>query len=514
MNKREYLKYFAYTCIALQILVVFLLETFPFQDLPQHLTYAKILKDFSSNTLFQEYYQHSKVFNSYHIPYYFMVALQFIFSTIWSFKIIFLLNWLLLSFSIWKLRESHFGTESFHISIILGTVLIWHGSFFMGFLNYSLAIPFAILGLTLCQRYFEKKSLALKPFVILISAVLIISSLLHVFATGMIALLLAIYLLSLKKYKEMSLGLLFCLCLVLLFGGFLFQKGGGHFYIPAHPFRGSYGFEFINNLFNLKWSYPPTMINYIAWNLFGPLPVLITIPAFFIGGFYFLRHFCFLRTHCPLLKTALLFFIISMFLPWGLYRPTEITFINFRLLTVASILLFALFPKDYFHFNKQHLLFPSLLVFKLFTIFIILISFQIETSNLFKMIKQIPKSKKLHTIIYENEVPYLAKMFRATHFMPMYYMVLQDGITTQFWAGYTKHLPIAYRENRSLPNGGDWQPYNTSTTHVKQYDYHLIREPKHAGHSKYKSIQSFLMNEFQEKARYKDWVLYARKVID
>lgn len=503
---RKFNKPLATTCVIVNLVLVFLLDAFPFQDLPQHLTYSKIIAEFNTNELFQKFYEKSSQFNSYHFVYYLMSGLQLLFSTIWSFKIIFLFNWASLTYGIWLLRSNYLKESEPYLSIILGSVLIWHGALFMGFLNYSLAIPLAIIALAICYKFYEKLEILPKHFYPLLSFLLLISALLHIFATGMIALLLMIYLFFIKKRRD-AFFILFLSCfLVMLFGGF-FGSGQG-LALPQNILGGTYGFEFVNNIFSLKWSFPPTILNYLAWNFLGPFPLPFTIAGLLGILFCCVKFFYKKQDYDPLLKTFVLFLIIVSLMPWGLYKPTEITFINFRLITVAAILFFTIIPSEEYNPSGSKPYFSSILGFKYLSILYVLVSFHLDASGIIKLIKKIPVGEKVHSVVYENEVPYLARMFRATHFMPMYYMIYQGGVATQFWAGYTKHLPIRYRKDMSLVNGGDWLPYRTTLDHIKQYQYHIIREPRNLQHYKFREIAEELKSNFIEIGRHSDWVVY------
>lgn len=485
-----------------------ILNTFPFQDLPQHLAYAKIFKDFENVSIFGEYYQYSDNFNSYHLPYYFLKALQFLFSTIIAFKFMFIFYGFLIFLSIKKLRSVIYNETNHYISLILAVILSWNSVFFMGFLQYSLTLPFLIYGFAFLYDYLKKGDH--KDLIKYFSSLLIVSCI-HVFATGTLFIISSVLMFIYKNKKLIAINTFGSFFLLLIFGGFLSGKSSGKSFSIFSSFDGAFGFEFINHIFNLKWSHLPTIANYLTWNFLTPVPLGILLIGFiFTVLFVFKREASFYKNDLILPSLFKYLFVISMLLPWALYKPTEITFINYRFTGIVIALFFASLSEDHFNKISTKNFFPFVLGFKFLTIIYILINFQITTSGVFQVINSIPKGKVLHTVIYQNQTEYTSKMFRIQHFLPMYYTVLRDGVSTQFWAGYTSHLPIGYQQGKKPRTAPDWHPKKTTTEDIKRFDYHLIREPKE-NNSGYFTIKNELNDQFKVLANYKDWTAYERK---
>ena len=82
----------------------------------------------------------------------------------------------------------------------------------------------------------------------------------------------------------------------------------------------------------------------------------------------------------------------------------------------------------------------------------------------------------LLTIVFHNKSEYFGKGFRLTHFLPMYFTILDGGICSQFWAKYTEHLPIDYRQGKRIAQPDDWSPQNfDETKHLKDSDWVLLQ---------------------------------------
>jgi hypothetical protein len=77
------------------------------------------------------------------------------------------------------------------------------------------------------------------------------------------------------------------------------------------------------------------------------------------------------------------------------------------------------------------------------------------------------------SVSYHGSSRQFARMFRVTHFFPMYYTVLEGGINSQFWADTTEHLPIGYREHKRIAHPKDWLPIDFGVQYLAHTDYLL-----------------------------------------
>jgi hypothetical protein len=77
-------------------------------------------------------------------------------------------------------------------------------------------------------------------------------------------------------------------------------------------------------------------------------------------------------------------------------------------------------------------------------------------------------------LVFGGRSRYFGKQFHMTHFLPMYYTVNASGISTQFWARYTDHLPIDYRAGRRLTAPPDWIPEEFAPAHARSTRYFLL----------------------------------------
>jgi hypothetical protein len=79
------------------------------------------------------------------------------------------------------------------------------------------------------------------------------------------------------------------------------------------------------------------------------------------------------------------------------------------------------------------------------------------------------------SLMHHHQVEDFGKLFRSSHFLPMYYTVLGDGTNTQFWGQYVEHLPIGFRPGKALDVGKDWFPWQFKAEHLELVDYVLFQ---------------------------------------
>src|SRR5262249_16325242 len=79
----------------------------------------------------------------------------------------------------------------------------------------------------------------------------------------------------------------------------------------------------------------------------------------------------------------------------------------------------------------------------------------------------------LMSLPYHNRTDYFGKLYRLSHFLPMYYTIQHGGIATQFWAKYTDHLPIEYKPGVRPNHTPDSNPQKFQLTHLAASHYPL-----------------------------------------
>ena len=458
-------------------------DVFPSQDLPQHLTMGKIFLDYDSSSQFQSFYKLPEYYQSYFTLYYLLLGLGYFFGIIVSIKIITIIYAIGLFYAFSHLRQVIHKKRNTVLDALLVYLFVFNGAFSMGLFSFSLAIPFFIAGSAQLIEMYRVKEYQ-KPLILILLYSFFIC-LFHVVALAGFSLLVLVTALSKRSYQwRLAIILIFHLILALFLAGLWHGPTADVSTLNFKgSFQGTFGFEFLNSIFGLTWSNLLTTINYLLWNLVGPF----SRPLWFIGIIIFIICFFMIRRSgtdfksSPAILPFIIFFVISTLLPWGVGRPSEITFLNFRMISIAIILLWSLLPPAVWDKTLSRTCILLMVGFVFSAHLMASISLQKEAGAALNLIKKVPSDKVLLSLVYHSESRFYGKMFRVSHFLPMYFTISHGGIATQFWAKYTDHLPIDYKRGMKPSQPPDWDPQKFNKSHMKDIDYVLVQQPPKGG---------------------------------
>ena len=214
--------------------------------------------------------------------------------------------------------------------------------------------------------------------------------------------------------------------------------------------RQSQGFEFVNSILQLTWYDPPVTLNYITWASLGPYRwgglvapfVAMTWLAISVyraksGGESSPRERRYQRA-------AWGFFAFACFTPWGVRVPAELTYLDFRLIGLAVALLLAATPPRWFAALAQRQALGVACVVSLLTFAVHGLLFAREAqprhppdgeSRRRRGRGAPPAHVPQHERLFRKGLPRHA---RAAHVL---HTAIYGGICTQFRARYTPHRP-------------------------------------------------------------------------
>lgn len=222
--------------------------------------------------------------------------------------------------------------------------------------------------------------------------------------------------------------------------------------------------------------------NYVLWNVLGPfqwesLLLIAAVLGFAIRRVMVLREpETGPREPTPLLRpAALAFAALSCLAPWGLNVPTEVTFINTRMMTIAVALLLATVDPRWFTERRARTVLVATCAFVIAHFGGRAVQFNREAHTALGLIAHADGNKVLMSLPFHNKSTSFAAQFRLTHFLPMYYLIERRGIATQFWARYTEHLPIDYNPGKKPKHTPDWMADKFQADHLNDSDYVLVQ---------------------------------------
>ncbi|HAZ14585.1 MAG: hypothetical protein A2X86_00875 [Bdellovibrionales bacterium GWA2_49_15] len=530
----------------INVLYILLVDIFPFQDMPQHLTYAKIIGDYGkSGNLFERYYDLTAHFTTYHTYHWVLSFLGRLFGIEAGFKVLLLLYFVSLSWGMSYLMDAYDpDLKASPWKKLLIQLCIWNATIGMGFMPFVQSMPFFTIAIGAFLRLRTGRGDLVKNWVVFWVA-LVLLSLTHVVTACAVVFFLALYTLfdrAERPFFILLANVLFFLVTSRLYGGL--GRGGltEHQTIQwSESFVHSYDFEFVTSLFNVTWSPLPVTMNYVFWNFIGPYQLTTLIP---LALLYAVLVFILYRLSAPkkvsggpgeknkkknaevvtsvpekvekkfqyaYKMAAKIFLLFAIFLPWGIYIPSEITFINYRLLTLALFLIIGLWPWNWFEHSRQKLIvtFIAFLSIGLYSYKTYL--YQQETKVPLRMISRIPSNRIVGSVVFGNRSEHFTRILRLTHFLPMYYTLRNSGINGQFWACYAPHLPVCYKPGKAVSNTPDWHPWKFKAEDLNDVDYLLYSTMYYANNPVETGIKQAILERMNALDCEAGWCLYRKK---
>ncbi len=172
----------------------------------------------------------------------------------------------------------------------------------------------------------------------------------------------------------------------------------------------TYGFGFLNALFETTWSNPPGIANLLTWNFFGPyrFGTLVCLMILYTGSFIVLyrsgkrEDANFTRNKKTFLWVGLIILAVALLMPWAIYYPSKITFINYRLVSMSMFLLFPIIPRCFFLNQAQKWIVIILCFSHFFLLSLNTYRYQAETRDPIELLSIIPAQKVLMSCCEEK----------------------------------------------------------------------------------------------------------------
>jgi hypothetical protein len=482
-----------YIMLAANLVLVWAMPLLPAQDLPQHLTYIRIFADYNRTDLpLHDFYVLPHGFQPYDSIYLLLAWIARYSSVLFALRLALSLYVVLMFVGFDFLSASIHGRGPERRPLatsVMASMLVWSSALAMGFLQYFLCVPFVLLAVAGLVRGSEKDA---PDWVVLstVPAAMAVASI-HLVAAGALCVFAVLHVgLSIRKpdfgqrltMAAVVIGsVVTALVLWRFWGGeVLGAKPRGISFKEA--WTNAQGFEFVNNMLDATWYDPPVTLNYILWGTLGPYRIIgLGVGAAAVG--LCATQVIPVRTPDDLrpdariyARTAWAFALFTCLIPWGIQVPSEITWLNFRLISLAFALLLPLVPPRWFEIARARIALIGLVLVFFANYTVHAAGFNHEAAAPIRLLAKVPNKDLVLSLVFRSRSSYFAKGIRLTHFLPMYFTVLDGGICSQFWAKYTEHLPIDYRPGKRPAQPDDWSPQNfDETKHLKDSDWVLLQ---------------------------------------
>lgn len=475
--------------IALNVAMVWLLPVLPLQDLPQHLAYARILQDFDNPALpFASTYAPSDEYQLYFTTYSLIRWLSLGASVevgVRALVSLYVVGFFAAFAFVTRVAAGNEGPSN--ASVLLATILVWSPPVLMGFLAYFCGLPLILAAVGGALSWIAGN----RRMAVLTLVASGASALIHPFigATTVLCLVLCALVHPPTPRRRLALYGALAALVVLIIGHIIGRSALGEVQALdlSQAWRQAYGLEFISIYFGLEWSGTLTKVGYAAWAAFGPftVPVLVVIAVVAAPlGYAAIRSARATTTDSPrpaartaLLRIAVIVALLGWLGPFGIHKPTELTFINLRLIAFALTLGAAAIPARAWSTPRLRASLAALMLVSFAHLAYRMHRAAAEASAAFELLDKVERGKTMMSLMINNDTDHLAKLFRSPHFVPMYYTVRYDGLATQFWAQYTHHLPVGYQPGKRPVATDDWLPGKFEVADLAASDYVLVRYP-------------------------------------
>jgi hypothetical protein len=445
-EKRRYWTILA--CLfAAQALLIWGLPVLPCQDLPQHLAYTRIFMDHGRPELrFGEFYTLPDHFEPYFTIYFVMAGLGKIFGVLGALRLVMTLYAGAIYVSMHLLLHAIRRTPTTTIqdpmwSTPLAVLLIWSPTAALGLLQFLICVPIFFVGCAGVVGWFGEHPRRIdRPLAI--GACVALASL-HLIALGCLVLFAGLYLVFQWRRELLGRGVAFFGAAAIPVG--LWSTFGGLGVGDAKPVpfadanAESFGLDFLNLMYRTSWNDTIANASHVLWTVLGPyrMESQIFMGLVLIGATLYLRQepravdaAAPVRkgdrrqsgkagappaklASLPIRKVAYSFAAVAWIVPWGFYVPSEVTFLNLRMMTLAFGLLLALVnPLRLTTRRAQRAVVAVAFIATCHFAYRAIAFNREEAAGALELIERVPPNKMLNSIVFHSRTDHFAKLFR------------------------------------------------------------------------------------------------------
>jgi hypothetical protein len=472
---------------AVHVTLIWALDVMPGQDFPQHLAYVRILVDLGDADLpYRDLYQVAAEPQPYFVTYSVLAGLATVVGVLDAFRIVLSIYVIatLLAFHV-LVVAAHRKTPPW--TGLLGVTLVWSPVACMGFVSFMLAIPLMLAGTAALLFHLGDRSRRAPLVAVGACSAALVS--LHAVAAGsllFVALVIVAFVRAPRPWRAFAVVSATMLVTQLAWSLAGTTGLGSWSRMPdvGETIRASHGLEFVDKLLGIEWSSPMTKLSYVAWTVLGPYRwtglLLVAVLALALAGIARRARHGVTPDAPPAMapihrRLVIALGVLALVIPWGLYVPSEITFLNLRVMTIAFAIALALVRPAWFEPLRARAALLGFCGVFVAHFAVRAVGFDREADVALRIeARAIPRGVML-SLPFHDRSDHFAKQFRLTHFLPMYYTVQQRGVNTQFWARYTDHLPVGYRPGKHLRAPVDWRPWEFGPADLEDADYVLVQ---------------------------------------
>ena len=460
-------------------IVPWMLDVVPGHDLPQHLAYARILRDLREPSLgLDATYYAVQPFDSYFAVHHVLAALGGIVGMVPACKVVYSVFAVALPLSavamcraVWRERTPW--------PALLSTCLVWSPVACMGFLPFMLALPAVLLAVAAHARAVR---LPAPGRLALVGGALLAVTGLHVVAAGMTLLFLALHATCSRRRASW-----------LAFGAGALGALVAAVVLPGHgarvrwdvllddvmrdgPVTGTIGH------FRMSWTGAGEKARLLVGTLPGPFTgnvklalgcVLVAVAAIVALA----PRGAPAEPHAQASGRAHLwacggFLALAFLVPTAVQVPDDVCLVDLRMLVVAALVGCAALPPSFFASARARVAGLGLGVAFLLTWSTTRVGLSREATPVLRLVRTLGPQDRVLALAMHGSSEHLDPSNALTHYLPVYSLVERAAPVTSFWGDFAPHLPVGYRT--PPPRPPDWAPWKVEPSHVAAATHVLV----------------------------------------
>ncbi len=368
-----------------------------------------------------------------------------------------------------------------------------------GFLPYLGGLPFLLLSVGYLGKWIrlgKEHQLVLSWFFLLVPGVFHIVA--GIFSLILWGIVLLIY--GSKHHRKLLFLSIPAVVIFLWLGGVLSGtlSAGNGLEAVGTTIKKSFGFMFIDQWLELKWSSPTEIFTYVVQHLAGSFNLIPALALFilFIASFFSTRPKVLINDR-KFIRFSWMLLILLILIPYEMDAFVHVSYINMRFLTFGLTLLFVLLPEEWLKYAKTRITMSVYNAIVMLALILATTGFQTEAKSVRDLYTQLPSKANLGAIIFDNDSRYFMNGVNVPHYLPVYYTVEKGGLCNQLWT-YKEQFPLKYAQGIKPGSRPDWMPWMDSFNSLENLDYLIIATGGPADRREYEQI---LLNNYINRFR-------------
>jgi hypothetical protein len=456
----------------------------PGHDMPQHLAYLRLLVAHATGSL-ADAYTAPDLSSAYATLYALLVPIARWTSPETAVRIVLVAYVVLLAVAVRALVRATWGRAPAPATSLLGPVVALNPVVCMGFLAYTLALaPLvgAIAAAVDWAAHGRRRSLAV------LAVLAALTGLIHGVAGAALVFFLALVAAARRDRRAIAaFGVAFV-------GVALAVRSAG----ASASFPSGFGATLVHNMrefgpvsgalgsFGVSFTGAGEKVGQILASLLGPFPrrekivcgVVLVVGAVVARGEPMTSDET-TRVSVRGVRAAILVFAVSAVLaPAALQIPDDLSFLDFRLITTATILGVAALPPHRIACSVRGALAVAGAAGLVLAIWARQLSGTAgELGQTLHLVERLEPTDRLLALPLDDSSAFLDDANDVLHYAAVLHTARSGGVTSSFWARFSPRLPVGYRPGREPAHPPDRAPWEFEPSQLAEYSHVLVRWP-------------------------------------